>query len=82
MTKKEEMAWTDLQKHRDALSKMATKARTSFFRKEDQIEHIRIAGLIQQASDACDLAMGKLESGDDRMNEVDRMRERLRGWNP
>jgi hypothetical protein len=80
VTKKEEKAWTQLREHRDALAKLASASRTSFLRKEDQVEHTRIGELLQQASDACDLSMGKIESGNDSMNEVDRMRARLKDW--
>jgi hypothetical protein len=65
-----------LRSHRDSLANLASKHRTSFFREEDQGPAMRIAELLQVASDACDLSMLCLETGRDNLNDVDRMRAR------
>ena len=76
MTKDEEAAWVKLRSHRDSLANLASKHRTSFFRKEDQGPAMRIAELLQEASDACDLSMLCLETGRDNLDDADRLRAR------
>ena len=76
MNKIEEKAWMMLRDHRDSMAKLASKARTSFFHKEDQESAMRMGRLLQDASDECDLSMLKLETGRDELTEADRMRFR------
>ena len=80
MTKNEEKSWTALREHRDALAKLASSARTGFFHKEDQAEFTRIGDILQAASDACDAGVLRLESADDKLADVARMRARLKDW--
>ena len=47
MNKIEEKAWMMLRDHRDSMAKLASKARTSFFHKEDQESAMRMGRLLQ-----------------------------------
>ena len=77
MTRAEEKAWSELRKHRDALAKSASRVRTSFVTKETQVPAMAIAARLQCASDAIDLEMMKLDTGNLTLTEFDLLQVRV-----